>query len=163
MPTPEKIAEALKLAHEMKALVVEHGSPQDMRDYEITRYENAAGALADLVIEIHNDAAKAAATAAPVTQPARVRLVAPNGSPIIGTWETLKATALADTFKVQDDGSLAPEYEGESEMDWDSQAWDDEPVEGERGPDEHMVVAEDGEVWPLSKCIRVPVADDADT
>lgn len=86
--------------------------------------------------------------------PRTVRLVAPNGSPIIGTADTIPGTALADTYDVEPDGSLTPNYVGETDVYWDGQTTNTD-ANGET-----LYVAEDGNEWPESQLRRVPADED---
>lgn len=80
---------------------------------------------------------------------ATVQLVAPNGSPIIGTADLTPGTALADTFAVEADGQLTPHYTGTTEMQWDEQRT-------RLAPDGAIhVVAQDGQVWSAAECRRL--------
>lgn len=71
-----------------------------------------------------------------------MRAFAPNGSPIVGTAEIVYATALVSEASYQraEDGSLDFEYDGETEIDWDTQE-----TQKEKG--QRLFIAEDGQTW----------------
>ena len=73
-----------------------------------------------------------------------MKAIAPNGSPIIGTADLVPGNALiAGCSWFQDeDGNLAFEWKGETEMCWDGQYTRTD----ERG--KTVYVAEDGTEWP---------------
>ena len=53
---------------------------------------------------------------------AKKRLVGSyQGSPVIGTYDRLDACAVSLSFKRNDRGELEPEYEGSTDVWWDSQ------------------------------------------
>ncbi len=72
-------------------------------------------------------------------------IVSPNGSPIIGTEETLTACALA-TFRWED-GRVAYDYAGETECDWDNQR----TLTTSDGKE--LLRDENGVIWPSSQCM----------
>ncbi len=70
---------------------------------------------------------------------------APNGLKIIGTYDVLYAVANTNSFKRSSAGTVEPEYEGESEILWNSQSTD---------RDENnmaLYVDSSGNVWPEDK------------
>lgn len=72
----------------------------------------------------------------------------PNGTPIIGTLETITARAeiSADTFARNADGSIVFEYEGETEVFWDDQ-------ETVRRNGEVIYLDEDGGEWTAAQIV----------
>lgn len=72
---------------------------------------------------------------------------APNGRPIIGTYESLNATAYADVRKHAGSEEVNIEYHGESKVGWDSQG----QIEDERGPlyvaDDYNIIGESELAW----------------
>lgn len=76
-----------------------------------------------------------------------MKLYAPNGSPIIGTADTILATPQALSFERLPDGSIEVEWSGETEVHWDSQTTNKD----ERGFD--IFVAEDGTEWPEDQLV----------
>lgn len=54
-------------------------------------------------------------------QAARGSLRAPDGTPISGSYDTLKATAHISSAERNPDGSLSIDWAGDSDIDWDSQ------------------------------------------
>lgn len=80
------------------------------------------------------------------------RLIAPNGEPIIGTFEQLNATAYVQGFTRTKKG-WEPEYEGDTDMDWDSQ----EPI---RRRGKLVVVDADGNTWSEKECRWEEITDE---
>ena len=80
------------------------------------------------------------------------RLIAPNGERIIGTFEQLSATAYVQGFTRTKKG-WEPEYEGESNIDWDNQA----PI---RRDGQLVVVDEDGNTWSEEECSWEEITDE---
>jgi len=76
----------------------------------------------------------------------RVRLCAPNGLAITGTAEVVQAVAQAKVYL--EDGSIEVEYQGGSEVDWDSQTT--RVNEGGK----RIFVDEDGEEWGEDQLIE---------
>lgn len=59
--------------------------------------------------------------------PGRYRVTGPNGVRILGTLEVMSGTAGANTAEVDEQGHLIPEYDGDTEVSWDSQESDTDP------------------------------------
>jgi hypothetical protein len=70
-----------------------------------------------------------------------------KGIEIIGTAETVAATALVVGWTKDSDGSMQPEYSGSTDVDWNAQVTDTD-ADGSI-----MLVDEDGNVWPASQCV----------
>lgn len=87
-----------------------------------------------------------------------VTLYAPSGRKIVGTAESLLATAYTVVVGREPDGSIDFDYEGESKMHWDTQ----ETRKDANG--ENLWTDEDGVDWPESclslegEPLRVPKA-----
>lgn len=75
-----------------------------------------------------------------------MKVTSPTGSKIIGTYDTIQATALVYGFRSGPNGLLEYEYAGETEVDWDSQ----ETImkDGER-----TFVDGEGNVWRESQLV----------
>lgn len=73
------------------------------------------------------------------------RLLSPKGVEIVGVLEEIRAVALVSGFNQRSDGGWDPDYDGESEVDWDSQR-----PKMENGA--MMVVDEGGLVWSVAEC-----------
>ncbi len=71
-----------------------------------------------------------------------MKALSPSGAEIIGTADTIQATAIvqADTFTRNDNGSLSFDYTGESDVDWNSQR----PHERDGKP---LFIDENGARW----------------
>jgi hypothetical protein len=74
----------------------------------------------------------------------------PKGDAIVGTVETLQATALI--IGINDDGS--PEWQGSTEIDWDSQAT---TMNG----DKFVYICDVGEEWTFDQLTAVEETADA--
>lgn len=76
-----------------------------------------------------------------------MKAFAPNGNPILGTYERCPARAntVEDSFERQLDGSLTYEHTGYTEMFYDGQ-------ETVSGPNREVIfLDEEGNEWPESK------------
>jgi hypothetical protein len=79
-------------------------------------------------------------------------LIAPNGKKIHGTFESLQACAEIASAERNKDGGLELEYNGNTEIWWDSQRTI-------REKEERMFVDEEGNIWPESKLVLEGVDD----
>ena len=73
----------------------------------------------------------------------------PTGKELTGTWELINCVARTMGVTRRPDGTFEPEYEGETDVDWDSQ----EPIcdKGRR-----LWVDEDGRNWNEANLIFIP-------
>lgn len=83
---------------------------------------------------------------------AEVMLRAPNGKYIVGLLEELRGCALTNFFEVRPDGSLEPEYVGETDVWWDTQ----EPVRRRGG---RVYLDEGYRAWREADLVRVPMEE----
>lgn len=82
------------------------------------------------------------------------KLVAPNGKPIVGTREVVLGTARVSSW-TEEDGVLIPNYEDETEVDWDSQ---------ETVSDADWLEDSAGNAWSPAECLRATKRfEDADS
>lgn len=75
----------------------------------------------------------------------------PNGTAIVGTSDTIPATALING--IYDDGT--PSYEGNSNVDWDSQ-------KTKTRDGKILYIDEDGKEWTFDQLVKVEVEEDGD-
>jgi hypothetical protein len=84
-------------------------------------------------------------------KPTRVRLQTPDGKPILGTLERLEGRGEAETYEVQEDGSLDPEWSGSTEVFWDGQTT-------ATTPDGKVIYLDsEGQEWTLDQLTQIPV------
>ena len=82
-----------------------------------------------------------------------LRGMAPNGSPIIGTYDLIPGTArILAFYRDKETGALTWDWEGETNVDWDAQETQTDP-----GNNDTLFVATDGGVHPESDCRFEPV------
>jgi hypothetical protein len=77
----------------------------------------------------------------------------PAGVPIIGTVDILPCCALAETYAIDEDGTVTPEYDGESRMYWDGQYT-------EEHDGELLYQCSEGLSWTRKQITWTPVEDD---
>ena len=75
----------------------------------------------------------------------------PNGEEIVGTFDLLTGQALVNGIKVDQDGTVEPDYEGTTEV-----HWNDQRTKYEAG--ERLYVDDDGGVWRESQLVVTPRA-----
>jgi hypothetical protein len=74
--------------------------------------------------------------------------------PVVGTADYIPATAWASRFQVCDDGSLEPEYDGETAVHWDGQ-FNSGEQSGVKPYHHFAVVTESGEIVDVADCKRI--------
>lgn len=82
-----------------------------------------------------------------------IRLIAPNGKTITGTLEQLQGRANATRFELDDDGTLRPDYHGDTDVWWEGQ-------ETVTRDGQMVLVDREGNEFTLDQCTQVEVADD---
>lgn len=78
-------------------------------------------------------------------KPGFYQAYSPSGKKIIGTLEQIPGVANIYGFAVYEDGSVDPEYAGETDVEWDNQVTETDD-NGDR-----IFIDEDGAAWPEPK------------
>lgn len=81
-------------------------------------------------------------------------LKTPTGRLITGTLESLEGVASVSGFSELENGELSPNYVGDTEVDWDSQATIDDAEHGT------TYIDEEGYSWFLKDLVREDVCDE---
>ena len=83
----------------------------------------------------------------------KLRGTAPDGSPIIGTYDLIPGTAHTLAFyRDKETGALTWEWKGETDVDWDGQETQTDPANNDT-----LFVAEDGSIHCESDCTFTPL------
>lgn len=78
-----------------------------------------------------------------------------SGRYAIGTFDRIPGCALASQFALNDAGELEPEYEGETDVWWDGQESETDPM-----TDELFLVTEENDVYLEGEFERIPVEEE---